>query len=135
MVVTRHFARMVLVLLGAAGTYAFAEGRRIVQLTVLQSGVSQNETEPLSAAFCKNFKPTAQQVRNFFQKAVPVPGAYMADSLYSECYASGTVEFDDEKSTGRWILYSTGVARLDWDWGGAVYLLHLANTWQDPMHQ
>ncbi|MDM0078041.1 hypothetical protein QTH90_26765 [Variovorax sp. J2P1-59] len=114
-------------------SHATGQERKILKLEIKNLGMSLNEGDETSVATCRDFRPTARQVRNFFLRSYPVPGAYMAHDLYSDCYAIGEITFNDNKSFGKWILYSTGVARIDWDFGGEVYLLYRKNKWYNPM--
>lgn len=108
--------------------------RKIENLTIESSGLSLNESDEMMVSACKRFRPTFRQLRSFFLSSYPVPGVYMANDFYSDCYATGTISFNDNKSSGKWILYSTGVARIDWNHGGNVYLLYKRNKWHDPMN-
>ena len=109
------------------------EERRVERLVVTESGKSQNSRDEMTVAWCRNFKPTAQQLRRFFLNAYPVPGSYMVDDHYSDCYATGEIAYNDRKSSGSWTLYSTGVARIDWALGGTAYVYFRKNKWRDPM--
>lgn len=117
----------------AATSHAIGQERKISKLTINESGKSLNEKDETSILTCKGFQPTGRQVRNFFLKSYPVPGAYMAHDFYSDCYATGEISFNDNKSFGKWMLYSTGVAKIEWEFGGSVYLLYKKNKWYNPM--
>ena len=79
---------------------------------------------------CKKFRPTKSQVIRFFNKAYPVEAAIRNDR-YTTCYAEGSLTFSDNYS-GRWILFSSGVARFTFLGEDVVYLFYKNNGWHDP---
>jgi hypothetical protein len=134
MKINRGLVRTLLISVTLAATsHAIGQERKISKLTINESGMSLNEKDETSVLTCKGFHPTRRQISNFFLKSYPVPGAYMAHDLYSDCYATGEISFSDNKSFGKWILYSTGIAKIEWEFGGDVYLLYKKNKWYNSM--
>jgi len=132
--VRRHFIGIPLLAVALASNAQMQSGqRKIERLMVREIGKSQNQKDQMAVSWCRNFKPTPQQLRKFFLKAYPVPGAFMVDDYYSDCYATGEIAYNDPKSFGSWTLYSTGVAKIEWAFGGAAYVLYRNNKWRDPM--
>jgi hypothetical protein len=104
---------------------------RTIQKIVIESlGQSDIAEDPPSGG-CRSFRPTPKQVREYFNKAYPMPAHFGAHERYSPCYASGTIEFDD-KTSGRWKLTSGGTSTLRWDSGDAVTLFYRGYKWNDP---
>jgi len=108
----------------------FSAARGIKELSIIKIGRSL-ESDDVSVQQCKLFRPTLNQVRQYFIKAYPVPRVVTADTYYSPCYAEGNIKFTDDLS-GTWRLYSSGAAGLTWALGGGVNLLYRRNDWKDP---
>jgi hypothetical protein len=71
------------------------------------------------------------QVRQYFNKAYPVPASLGAHDRYSPCYATGTIKFSDGNE-GKWKIASGGTGTLFWNNGDAVTLFYRGYKWRDP---
>ena len=71
---------------------------------------------------CRDFRPSAAQVRRFLSTA-GTTDAESADATLdrSPCYASGRVTFSNGRSA-RWTIEQYGVGTLDWPSGKQVLL-------------
>jgi len=106
------------------------KSRGVENLTIDESGRSGRSD---SIEKCKNFKPTEQQIKRFFSRAVPVERHFVVDDWHSPCYADGTISFAGG-GAGKWRLYSSGTAILFWSFGEDVVYLYNGrnNGWSDP---
>ncbi|MDF0605764.1 hypothetical protein HZU77_008875 [Neisseriaceae bacterium TC5R-5] len=110
----------------------FLHARSIDKITITEAGrMSTVESDKRYEPTCKQFKPTLKQVRNYFTKAYTVPGKLMVHDRYAPCYATGSIKYSDGFQ-GKWRLYSSGTAWLEWLDGGKIYLLYKKNKWLDP---
>jgi hypothetical protein len=111
-----------------------SQARDVTRVTIEQTGTVRPESDRNDVTLidlCRTFIPTTSQVVRYFAHAVPVPSVVTSHDRYSPCAAKGKVMFADGFS-GAWWLYSDGSARIDWEAGGFVYLLHQPNRWRDP---
>jgi hypothetical protein len=104
------------------------QAKKIQFIKIYESGKSRDRSEALT---CKKFKPTIDQVRNFFTKARPTEEYILSHERYSPCYAAGILKFNDG-NYGKWKLSSSGVATLIFSKGGVATLLYKKNKWHDP---
>jgi len=105
-------------------------GRKVDEVVIESSGQSLN---PKEAEFCAEFKPTQAQVKRFFSRAVPITSNRTQHDWYTPCYAKGSVTFSGGGS-GDWLLYSSGIAVLNWAYEkNELYLYNARNNgWHDP---
>ncbi|MBV8273344.1 MAG: hypothetical protein JO067_13830 [Cupriavidus sp.] len=105
-----------------------AQARGVKSVTIEKIGAS---TKSSDREYCKPFRPSVEQIRDYFSHAYPVPGVYALKPRYSPCYATGRVQFDDGFD-GKWIIYSGGTSYIDWSIGGQVTLFYKKRKWFDP---
>lgn len=104
--------------------------RSITAIQILEVGKSDDEGE-WEARECKAFRPTKNDVRQFFLKSYPVPAKMGLHDRYSPCYAKGFVEFSDN-TRGDWKIRSSGNGTLVFDTGDRVNLFYRDYKWNDP---
>jgi hypothetical protein len=104
--------------------------RSITQVIIEAVGQSDIHADPPSQG-CKQFRPTENQIRQYFSKAYPVPAKVGAQMRYSPCYARGKIAFSDT-TRGAWKISSGGAATLSWDTGDVVTLFYNGYGWFDP---
>lgn len=76
---------------------------KINKVGIAYEGHSETEKEG-----CKLFRPTKEQIINYFNKAKVLKyGGSIEHQYYSPCIATGMVTFKDG-STGQWIIQSSG---------------------------
>ncbi len=117
------------ILVGMFPIAAFALAVKIVKIENTGMNIEKGDRNP--PGVCKSFKPTTLQVKRFFNRAHPVPDQFVYKDRYTPCYAEGTIEFGDGNS-GKWRIYSSGAATLEFDLGGAVSLFYKDRKWLDP---
>lgn len=105
-----------------------AQARDVQHVEILETGMSRDDE---AIEYCKKFRPTKKQIKNFFSKAYPVEGYVLSHERYSSCYATGALTFADG-SSGKWKLSSSGVATFAFARGDVVTLFHRKNRWHDP---
>lgn len=108
------------------------EARTVKSLKIVSTGLTDETLKDEAAArACKTFRPTKNQVIGFFNKAYPVESYMLSQERYSPCQAVGALKFSDG-STGKWVLYSSGVAVFTFERGDVVYFFSKPNKWHDP---
>ncbi|MDM0031475.1 hypothetical protein QTI33_04895 [Variovorax sp. J22P271] len=108
-----------------------ANARTIKSVTISKTGINMNPKEEWLNNACKKFRPTARQVKNYFQKAYSVPRTYGTNDRYAPCVASGTIVFSD-LGKAEWAISSGGAGSLTWNEDDHVYLFYKNNKWFDP---
>lgn len=104
--------------------------RTVTNIEIKAVGMN-NSNDKNAAGACKQFRPTKNQIVRFFNKAYPVEAHMLTEERYSSCYAEGKLDFSDGHS-GKWILYSSGIATFIFTRGDVVYLFRKNNKWHDP---
>ena len=112
----------------AVSLCSWAAPRHVAELNISEVGATQRDAEEV----CKDFRPTASQIKRFFLRAYPVESHVVTTDRYSPCYAKGKIRFSDN-NMGEWWLQSGGTATIRWNRGGSVDLLNKRNNgWRDP---
>ncbi len=110
----------------------FSEAQSVSSVNIVSIGQTLKEvTNPYEIRACKKFRPTKEQVINFFNHAYPVESHFADDTRYSSCYAQGDVKYGDQLP-GKWMLYSSGIALLVLNDERSVNLFYDHNQWHDP---
>jgi hypothetical protein len=107
---------------------ANAEARSVTSLSIDETGASSTKRD---VEACRRFVPNADQLRDYFDRALPVPDRVVTTLRFSPCYAKGHLKFSDGHEAN-WSVSSGGGGGLDWSTGGGVYLFHRPNGWFDP---
>lgn len=105
--------------------------REVKRITIEAAGLYEHDTDPTVPIDCKEFRPTARQIKHFFSRAYPVEGYVFMHSKYSPCYAKGSIDFADGHF-GKWVLSSGGAASLTFNRGDHVTVYYPKNEWNDP---
>jgi len=80
---------------------------------------------------CKLFRPTKEQVINYFNKAKELKyGGSIEHQYYSPCIATGIVTFKDG-TTGKWTIQSSGFGYGTFN-NEAMNFFYKDNEWNDP---
>ncbi|MBO9649389.1 MAG: hypothetical protein J7605_12820 [Variovorax sp.] len=110
----------------------YGHARTVLNLQIETTGQSDESLQNEAAArACRKFRPTQNQLVQFFNRAYAVEAAKIMHDRYSPCYATGKLRFSDGYF-GEWVMYSSGVARFTFNGGDVVYLYHRGNRWYDP---
>ncbi|WP_439889534.1 hypothetical protein ACS7SF_09385 [Ralstonia sp. 25C] len=105
--------------------------RTVKKITITEVGKSVNQKDEAIVSACKRFRPTIKQLHRYFNNAYPVESYIGTTERYSDCYATGTIEFSDN-SKGVWRLKSSGTSGITWTRGDYVDLFYKHNKWYDP---
>ncbi|WP_157642420.1 hypothetical protein [Burkholderia ubonensis] len=109
----------------------YGYSRDITRLTIDGVGLSKNANDRGIVEACKKFVPTLSQVRRYFLKAYPVESYVGTTQRYSDCYATGSIEYSDKRK-GAWTISSGGTGGIVWARGDYVHLFYKYNKWHDP---
>ena len=121
-----------IMLIWLIGLPAVSQARTIKSITIDDSGmIMEGVSDPYLTRECKKFKPTVTQIKDYLTKAYPVVGFILNEDHYSPCYASGRVTFSNNQS-GRWIVYSGGVAVIQFPPEERELVYYPDYDWQDP---
>lgn len=130
--VVQYFYKKTSMLLVSFFLIGFSYANPVTSLNLVSIGKTLKEvTNPSEINACKKFRPTSEQVINFFNHAYPVENHFATDTRYSSCYAQGDIKYGDQLP-GKWMLYSSGIATLILNDGNSVNLFYEHNTWYDP---
>ena len=128
--VKKHFFCILLSCI--VGLPMLVQARTISSITIKFTGrdLSLKPDHDLSPE-CIKFNPTVEQIKQFFTKAHPVGGYMHGEERYTPCYASGQIEFSDNKSA-EWGLYSSGIGIVTFSKNNQVLLFYQDYEWYDP---
>ncbi len=127
----RNFIKALVVVCSILFSMEHVHARTINKIVISEVGKSANQKDETVVNLCKKFRPTLKQVRRYFTKAYPVESYISTTERYSDCYATGTIEFSDN-SKGDWTISSSGTGGITWTRGDYVNLLYKHNKWYDP---
>lgn len=99
----------------------------ILSIGIAYEGHSETEKEG-----CKLFRPTKEQIINFFKNAQePEYGGSVEHKYYSPCISTGTVTFTDGTS-GEWTIQSSGFGYATFGDKKSINFFYKDNNWVDP---
>jgi len=109
-----------------------ARARTATHIHITMVGQSFSDDDKFAVESCnEHFRPSEQQLRHYFQHAYPVERYFGNSPRYSQCYATGTVEFSDGNH-GEWIINSGGAGGITWPEGDSISIFFKHNKWVDP---
>jgi hypothetical protein len=107
--------------------------RTVESMELKEVGLNSRAKEhPGEIDMCKDFRPTKEQIINYFNSARKLSeDETLLHEYYSPCVAEGYVKFKGNLN-GEWILQSSGLAYMLTDKKKTIVFFLKDNKWEDP---
>lgn len=108
-------------------------GRTVEQMEIKKVGINSRAAKnPTEIDMCKDFRPTKEQMVNYFNSARELnEDETLLHEYYSPCIAKGNVKIDGNIK-GEWTLQSSGLAYILTDKKKSLIFFLKDNQWEDP---
>ncbi|WP_380178407.1 hypothetical protein [Kalamiella sp. sgz302252] len=125
--VTKKYLAIALAFICWPGMTALVNHIEITESGIAYEGRNQTEQEG-----CKLFKPSEQEVADYFSQAASMKeGGQAGKKYFSPCITTGKVAFADDRS-GSFTLQSSGFASVTFGDKEVTYFFRKNNPWVDP---
>ncbi|MGV3345038.1 hypothetical protein ACGVWS_04580 [Enterobacteriaceae bacterium LUAb1] len=105
---------------------------KVTNIEIEESGISYEGHSKVEQEGCKLFRPTKEQMINYFNKASELEyGGSTEHQYYSPCIATGTVTFKDKTSV-KWTVQSSGFGYGTFSNKKFINFFYKDNQWVDP---
>lgn len=110
-----------------------AGARTVEEIEITEVGInSRSAKNPNEIDMCKDFRPTREQIANYFNSARELnEDETLLHEYYSPCIAKGKVKLDGNIK-GEWTLQSSGLAYILTDKKKTLVSFLKDNQWEDP---
>ncbi|MFK8257445.1 hypothetical protein ACFL9S_06610 [Erwinia sp. AnSW2-5] len=107
--------------------------RTVEQVEIKEVGINSRAVKnPNEIDMCKDFRPTREQIINYFNSARELnENETLLHEYYFPCIAKGNVNLD-ENIKGEWTLQSSGLAYILTDKKKNIVFFLKDNQWEDP---
>lgn len=107
--------------------------RTVEQVEITEVGINSRAAKnPNEIDMCKDFRPTKEQMVNYFHSARELnEDETLLHEYYSPCIAKGNVRLDGNIK-GEWTLQSSGLVYILTDKKKNIVFFLKDNQWEDP---
>ncbi|WP_455810559.1 hypothetical protein [Pseudomonas graminis] len=107
--------------------------RTVEQVEITEVGINSRAAKnPNEIDMCKDFRPTKEQMVNYFHSARELnEDETLLHEYYSPCIAKGNVKLDGNIK-GEWTLQSSGLVYILTDKKKTIVFFLKDNQWEDP---